>query len=272
MEKQYRFGVLGAGNMGLAIAQGAVRAGLFSPAQALLFNRSAEKRAAHAAKGFAVTDDYTAVYTQCETVVLGIKPQNFDEILPRLAACAPAEKPLVVSIAAGVTCSKIENALGADTPIIRVMPNTPLLLGQGASALVKNAAATQAQLAAIEHLFGTMGVTAVFDREDMLNEVIPYNGSLPAYAYQFIDAFAKSAAQHGIPREQSLPLICKTVIGAAEMVLAGEQTPEALIRAVCSPGGTTIEGVRVFEAHGLDDIVAEASDTCIARAYELGKA
>lgn len=268
--KRYRLGVLGAGNMGLAIAEGAVRAGLFDAADTLLFNRDAARRAVNAAHGFAVTAEYSEVYTCCDTVVLGIKPQNFDEVLAQLAACTPEEKPLLVSIAAGVTFAKLEAALGADTAAIRVMPNTPLLLGEGASALVKNRAATAAQLAEITRLFGTMGVTAVFDEEAMLNEIIPYNGSLPAFVYQFIEAFAKSAEAHGIPQQTALPLICKTVIGSASMVLAGEKTPEALIQAVCSPGGTTIEGVRVLE-QGLDDMVAKACDRCIARAYELGK-
>ena len=134
--KTYRFGVLGAGNMGMAIAEGAVRAGLLTRDQVLLFNRSEEKRAANRARGYAVTDNYTQVYTDCETVLLAVKPQNFDEILPVLGKCG-GEKPLVVSIAAGVTFAKIERALGADTPVIRVMPNTPLMLGEGATELVK---------------------------------------------------------------------------------------------------------------------------------------
>ena len=166
--KTYRFGVLGAGNMGTAIVEGAVRAGLFPPAQALLFNRSAEKREKNREKGFAVTGDYTEVYTACDTVVLGVKPQNFDEILPVLSGCR-CEKPLVVSIAAGITFAKIERALGADTPVVRVMPNTPLMLGEGAAQLVKNAAATQEQLDAVRALFDTMGATAVLDEESMLN-------------------------------------------------------------------------------------------------------
>ena len=129
--KTYRFGVLGAGSMGKTIAAGAVRAGLFRPDEVLLFNRSEEKRAAHAAKGYAVTGDYTEVYAESEIVLLAVKPQNFDEILPNLAKYE-GEKPLVVSIAAGVTFAKLEGALGADTAMIRVMPNTPLMLGEGA--------------------------------------------------------------------------------------------------------------------------------------------
>lgn len=176
--KTYRFGVLGAGSMGKTIAAGAVRAGLFRPDEVLLFNRSEEKRAANRAEGYAVTGDFTEVYTACDTVLLSVKPQNFAEVLPQLAACK-CDKPLVLSIAAGISFAKIEAALGADTPIIRAMPNTPLMLGVGATQLVRNAAASEKQLAAVRSLFDEMGVTTVFDKEDMINEAIPYAGSAP---------------------------------------------------------------------------------------------
>ena len=268
--KQYRFGVLGAGSMGTAIADGAVRAGLFAPAEALLFNRSEEKRGKNRAKGYAVTGDYTEVYTACDMVLLAVKPQNFDEVLPVLAGCA-GEKPLVVSIAAGVTFARMEAALGADTPIIRVMPNTPLMLGEGATQLVKNAAASETQLAQVRALFDTMGVTVVFEKEHMLNEVIPYAGSAPAYLYLFADAMIRSAAEHGVSADDALTLFCQTMIGSAKMLLRRDKTPAELIKAVCSPGGTTIEAMKVHEAHDLYGILAEACDKCIARAYELGK-
>ena len=270
MMKTYRFGVLGAGSMGTAIADGAVRAGLFAPSEVLLFNRSEEKREANRARGYAVTGDYTEVYTACDMVLLAVKPQNFDEILPVLAGCA-GEKPLVISIAAGVTFARMEAALGADTPMIRVMPNTPLMLGEGATQLVKSAAASEAQLAQVRALFDTMGVTVVFEKEHMLNEVIPYAGSAPAYLYTFADAMVQSAVEHGISADDALTLFCQTMIGSAKMLLRRDKTPAELIRAVCSPGGTTIEAMKVLEAHDLYGILAEACDKCIARAYELGK-
>lgn len=269
--KAYKMGILGAGNMGTAIADGAVSAGKVMPEQVLLFNRSEEKREKQAARGFCVTGDFKRVYAECEWVVLGIKPQNFDEILAELAQVNISQKPLLISIAAGITFSKMESALGEDCPIIRVMSNTPLMLGCGASALVKNGAATQGQLEAVRQMFAELGTAAVFECEEMLNEVIPYNGSLPAYVYQFIEAFAKSAESHGIARKDALPLICQTIIGSAHMVMQGEKTPQQLIEAVCSPGGTTVEGVRVLETHNFDGMIAEASDRCIARAYELGR-
>ena len=263
--KTYRFGVLGAGSMGKTIAAGAVRAGLFRPDEVLLFNRSEEKRAANAAEGYAVTGDFTEVYTACDTVLLSVKPQNFAEILPVLAGCK-CEKPLVLSIAAGISFAKIENALGADTPIIRA-----LMLGVGATQLVRNAAASEKQLAAVRRLFDKMGVTTVFDKEDMINEAIPYAGSAPAYIYAYADAMVQSAKKHGIDEQDALQMFCQTMIGAAKMLMQGEKTPAELIRAVCSPGGTTLAGMQVLEERDLYGMVAEACDKCTARAYELGK-
>ena len=259
--KKYRFGVLGAGSMGKTIAAGAVRAGLFRKDEVLLFNRSEEKRAANRAEGYAVTGDFTEVYTESDMVLLSVKPQNFAEVLPVLADCK-CEKPLVLSI---------ENALGADTPIIRAMPNTPLMLGVGATQLVKNAAANEEQLAEVRGLFDAMGVTTVFEREDMINEAIPYAGSAPAYIYAYADAMVQSAKKHGIDEKDALQMFCQTMIGAAKMLMQGDKTPAELIRAVCSPGGTTLAGMQVLEERDLYGMVAEACDKCTARAYELGK-
>ena len=180
-----------------------LRAGLFRPDEVLLFNRSEEKRAANRAEGYAVTGDFTEVYTACDTVLLSVKPQNFAEVLPQLAECK-CDKPLVLSIAAGISFAKIEAALGADTPIIRAMPNTPLMLGVGATQLVRNAAASEKQLAAVRSLFDEMGVTTVFDKEDMINEAIPYAGSAPAYIYAYADAMVQSAKKHGIDEQDAL--------------------------------------------------------------------
>lgn len=292
----YRLGVLGAGTMGMAIAEGAVKAGLFAQTDILLCNRSAEKRAQHAEAGFAVTAHVAPLYTDCEMLLLAVKPQNFAEILPQLAAAASdqaasgstsstgsntarvssisdasvSKKPLIISIAAGVSFARIEATLGADTPIIRVMPNTPLLLGVGATQLVRNAAASEAQLQRVRTLFDAMGITVVFDQETMLNEVIPYAGSAPAYLYAFADAMVQSAKAHGIAEADALTLFAQTMLGSAQMLLQRKQTPAELIQAVCSPGGTTLAGMKVLEDRDFYGLIAAMCDQCIARAYELG--
>ncbi len=268
MSKQYRLGVIGAGNMGMAIAQGMVRAG--TPAsEIILYNRSDEKRKQNAKLGFAVSDDYTKLYMQSEMVLFAVKPQTFPEMLEKLSGLDT--KPLVISIAAGVPFAKMEKALSSDCPIVRCMPNTPLLLGKGATQLVKNKAATNEQLKTVCNIFDTMGVTVVFDDENKLNDVIPFAGSAPAYIYAFTEGMLKSAEKHGINRDDALKLFCQTLIGSAEMMLTGDKTPDELIKAVCSPNGTTLEAMKVLNEYDLYGILAKANDNCIKRAYELGK-
>lgn len=269
--KKYRLGILGAGNMGMAIAEGAVQASFFSASEIALFNRTEEKRTKNAQKGFAVCADMTELYACCDMLLLGIKPQNFDDVLPILRKTETAEKPLIISIAAGVTFSKMEKLLGEDTAIIRVLPNTPLMLGYGATQLAKNEKADDDSLSFVCKLFDTMGITTVFTDEKMLNEAIPYAGSAPAYIYTFADAMIKSAEKHGISQDDALEMFCQTMIGSAKMLLKKDKTPEELISAVCSPGGTTIEAMKVLENHHFYDIISEASDNCIKRAYELGE-
>ncbi len=271
MQKKYKFGILGAGNMGTAIAEGAVKAGLYKPSELLLSSRKEEKRRFFKEKGFAVTGESAEIYTESEIVLISIKPQNFPEVLEKLAECKVKEYPLTVSIAAGIPFSRIEKALGDGVPIVRVMPNTPMKLGKGAAQLVKNRAATDTQLETVRKIFDTMGVTTVFEEERMINEAIPYAGSAPAYIYAFADAMAKSASSHGIDEKEALKMFCRTMEGSAELLLKGDRTPSELIKEVCSPGGTTIEGVRVLEKHGFYDIISEMCDKCISRAYELGK-
>lgn len=269
--KRYRLGILGAGNMGMAIAEGAIKANFFATSEIALFNRTEEKRKLNEKKGFAVFANIAALYAACDILLLGIKPQNFDEVLPILKKTEISEKPLIVSIAAGVTFSKIENLLGDDTAIIRVLPNTPLMLGYGATQLAKNKIATDSDLAFVCKLFNTMGVTTIFNEEKMLNEAIPYAGSAPAYVYTFADAMIQSAKKHGIDENEALKMFCQTLIGSAKMLLQKNKTPKELIHAVCSPGGTTIEAMKVLENHHFYDIISEASDMCIKRAYELGE-
>ncbi len=257
--------------MGTAIAEGAVNAGLYKPEELLLSSRKEDKRKAFTQKGFGVTGEFTEVYEKSEIVVISVKPQNFSEVLSRLSELDVPETPLVVSIAAGVPFSVMEKALGEGLPIVRVMPNTPMKIGKGAAQLVKNRSATDAQLEAVRNIFDTMGVTTVFGEERMINEAIPYAGSAPAYVYAFADAMVQSAKAHGIDEKEALGMFCQTMIGSAELLLKSGKTPDELIKEVCSPGGTTIEGMKVLEERGFYGIISEMCDKCISRAYALGK-
>ena len=266
-----KIGFIGCGNMGKAILGGLIASGQVQPGQIWVYTPSPDKVAALRDQyGINAADSAQEVAQIADIVFGAVKPGIMTKVLGDIASSLNKES-LVVSIAAGVTLEQLARALGHDRKIIRAMPNTPLMLGVGATQLVKNAAASEGQLAAVRSLFDKMGVTTVFDKEDMINEAIPYAGSAPAYIYAYADAMVQSAKKHGIDEQDALQMFCQTMIGAAKMLMQGEKTPAELIRAVCSPGGTTLAGMQVLEERDLYGMVAEACDKCTARAYELGK-
>lgn len=271
MDKKFKIGVIGAGKMGMSIVQGAVLTGLYKKNEIILFNRNEDKRKRNADDGYAVTDDYIDIYKDAEMVIFGIKPQNFDEVMPIVSKISISKKPLVISIAAGISMKYLQGFLGEDCHMIRIMPNTPLLLGKGASAIAKNSVCSDEELQKVLCIFNSIGITVVFNDENKINDIIPANGSAPAYVYYFIDAMVQNAIKHGIERESAIKLICKTFEGAACMVEKTGKTPDQLINDVCSPGGTTIEAIKVLKNAQVNKIIDQASDKCIKRAYELGK-
>ena len=265
--KKYRLGGIGAGNMGGAILQGAVRCGYAAAGEIAVFDMSEQKRQECRDKGYAVLDSERAVYESCGQLLLAVKPQGAPAVLETLAACA--EKPnLLLSIVTGFTTDRLHRALGVK--VVRIMPNTPLLLGVGATALCAGQGVSESELQSAVELFGTMGEAAVID-ESRLNEVIPVNGSSPAFVYYYIDVLARWAQEQGIDYRTALRLAAKTFEGAARMVLSGEDDPQELIRKVCSPGGATLEGMAALEKGGADKTLRAAADACVKRAYELGK-
>lgn len=268
---RYPFGVIGAGEMGMAITSGAVKSGIYRPEQIQLFDHSKEKLRKKQALGYKTAETSQQVYTSCDMVMLAVKPQNFDELMPELAQVQLSAKPLILSVAAGISMRYMETFLGSDCPMVRIMPNTPLMIGEGATALAKNQICTLEQMDKVKQIFDQMGITAVLDHEDQLNDIIPVNGSSPAYVYYFIEAMIRNAVKHGIDADSAKRLICHTFIGSAKLLEQSDQTPAELIDAVCSPGGTTIEAIRWMQKSKLDQIIDEASDRCLKRVYELGK-
>lgn len=267
MNKKYHLGVIGAGNMGMAIANGIVNSGI-SAQKIILFNRSPEKREKHKNLNFSVSDNYVELYEQSEMVLIAVKPQNFSEVLENLSKSKA--NPLVISIAAGITFKTIETTLNKNCPIIRCMPNTPLMINKGATQLVKNSYATNKDLETVCKIFDNMGITTIFDDENKLNDVIPFAGSAPAYIYSFTEGMMISAKKYGIDENEALKLFCQALIGSAQMMLKGDKTPKELKESVCSPNGATIEAMKVFEENNLNKILDTANEKCILRAYELG--
>ena len=262
--------MIGAGNMGMAILNGAISSGAIKASDIAIYDLDAEKQKVCLEKGCAVLSDEGEVYKNCAILLFAVKPQSFETLLTKLSTLRPFEGQIIVTIAAGISIGYIQSYLRQSKKLIRVMPNTPMLIKKGAAFLSKTDAVTDGEFEQVHSIFRSMGVTAVI-REEQMNEIIPVNGSSPAYVYYFINAIAKSAEKMGVDFDTALKLAAATFIGSAEMILQSGKTPEELIKMVCSPGGTTLESIKVFDAHSLYDIIDEACVKCTKRAYEIGK-
>ncbi|MBW7573765.1 pyrroline-5-carboxylate reductase [Caproiciproducens sp. AGMB10547] len=253
-----------------AIINGIVATGTFPAQQIYVFDINPEKCEALKQKaGIQAADSIRQLIEKCNIVFLAVKPQNFAEVL---TAVKPAvnEKILFVSIAAGISTQYIVRSLDCGCPVIRTMPNTPLLIGKGATALSRTANVADEDFQLVLSLFSACGTVTVLD-ESQMNAVISVNSSSPAYIYLFAKAMLDSAVKQGIAADTALQLICQTLEGSAEMLRQPELTPDDLIKMVSSPGGTTLKALDVFYEHHFEQTVDEAMRACTKRAEELGK-
>ncbi len=262
-------GFIGAGNMGFAIMKGAAESEIGKSMQIHAFDTDAEKLHRLAEFGISSCASGTEVLEKCKYVFLAVKPQMFDVVLEQIAP-AVTEDTVLVSIAAGITAEYIRSMTIPNAKVILVMPNTPLLLGAGASALAKSAPTTDEEFAVVRSMFDACGKTAELP-EDKMKEIIAINGSSPAFIYLFAKAFVDYAAKEGIAQETALPLFAQSLIGSAKMLTDSGYSIEELIRMVSSPGGTTLAGLDQLYAGKLEETVDAACTACTKRAYELSR-
>ncbi len=258
---------LGTGKMGTALLQGIVSQGLIPAAAVSVFDSHAPAVAAAQAAlpGIRTAADAVSAVQASEVVLLCVKPAGIVPLITSLQAVK--ESRLFISIAAGVTLKSMEAAAGHHR-VIRVMPNTPALIGQGAAAYACGSTATAADAAAAESLLGAVGtVTRV--AEPLLDAVTGLSGSGPAYVYTFIEALADGGLAEGLTKEQAIQLAAQTVAGAAAMVLQSGLHPAVLRDQVTSPGGTTIAGLAALESRAFRSACIEAVRTATKRAREL---
>ncbi|MFV0401914.1 MAG: pyrroline-5-carboxylate reductase [Oscillospiraceae bacterium] len=260
-----RVGFIGVGNMAGAIIKGILKQGLYRPEEIGLYDVSAEKLKEH--PGCAAFESVPALVAACPMVVLSVKPQVFPEIMP-LVKEGMKRDTVLLSIAAGITAQSIKEAVGFDCKVVLAMPNTPLLLGKGATALARVAPTTKEEFAAAMELFASAGIAEEID-PSLMKEIIPVNGSSPAFVYLFAKVLADSAEQSGIDKQVALRLICQTFIGSAQMLRDSGMGPDELIKMVCSPGGTTIAAMDALYANGFDRALEQAYAACVYRAKEL---
>ena len=209
--------------------------------------------------------------TYAEYIFLAVKPQNFPELLCELKESNISfEGKTFVSIAAGISCESICRNLGQEVAVIRTMPNTPLMIGKGVTALSRNAKVTNNAFEEITNTFAVLGETMILP-ENKMNAVIAATSSAPAYVYHFIDAICKEATAEGIDAPELLTAVCAMVRGSAEMLMSTGKSPEELIKMVTSPKGTTEKAMNVLYEEGFADTVAKAMKACTERAEELSK-
>ena len=263
-----RIGFIGAGNMATAIIKGLI-AQKGSGSFINVFDVSAEKLEEISKLGVNALSSSRDVVKNSDIIVLAVKPQNYAEVLEALKDVVSTDKTFV-SIAAGISINYVQSALGCECPVVRVMPNTPLLLKKGASALCPSGNIGEEDKQIVYDMFAGSGVCE-YITEDHMNEIIAVNGSSPAYSYMFAKAMADYAVSVGIDYDKALNLICATLEGSAAMLKESGDTPDVLIEKVSSKGGTTIEALNKLREHGFTEAIDDAMKACTKRAEELGK-
>lgn len=266
-----RIGFLGAGRMATALAKGWLHAGRVSPSTCQAADPLAAAREAFQRDtGCPAMPDNRAVVAFADLLVLAVKPQTMAAVTAEVRDAVAQRRPLVVSIAAGVSLAQLQASLGAATRLIRVMPNTPCLVGASASAFAAGAHAGSDDVALVQTLLGDVG-RAFRVPETQLDAVTGLSGSGPAFVYLVIEALSDGGVRVGLPRDVATALAAQTVLGAARMVLESGSHPGPLKDAVTSPGGTTIAGLHELERAAVRGAFMSAVEAAARRAAELGQ-
>lgn len=263
-----KIGFIGGGNMAEALVKGLLK-GTF-PAKDIVVSElsDARRQVLRERYGVGVTFDNRDLVETCSVVVLAVKPQNLAEALDDCAGEFNGDK-LLISVLAGVSTEKLAGFFENPPRVVRTMPNTPALVGEGATGLSPGRTATADDLMTARHLFETVGTVQVV-REVQLDAVTGLSGSGPAYVFTIIEALADGGVQQGLARDVAQSLAVQTVLGAARLVQESGEHPASLRDKVCSPGGTAISAVKVLEEKGLRSTLMEAVARAAERSRELG--
>lgn len=262
-----KIGFIGMGNMGKAILSGILKN---FPREEVVFSAKTEatKKMVYKETGVEYADSNAECANRCKYLILAVKPQFYEEVLKEIRYMITPEHVLI-SLAPGKTIDQLKLNLGKDKRIIRVMPNTPAMVGEGMTSIsCRKEEFSSVELDVVEKIFTSCG-KAEFVDEHLINAVVCASGSSPAFAYMFIEALADGAVRCGMPRKQAYMFAAQAVKGAAAMVLESGEHPGALKDRVCSPGGTTIEGVAVLEEYGMRGAVLKASEAVYKKCTQM---
>ena len=259
----YQFGFIGAGNMGFAIMKGLLKDFL---AERITFYERDAQRAKEVAEAAGITAAESSLLCaqSSEYVILAVKPQQLKAAAAEIREGISKEQ-ILVSIAPGVSIADLKGLFGADCRVVRAMPNTPALVGEGMSGVCYGPSLfNEEEQETIRRFFGSFG-RMVLVEEKLIDAVVCVSGSSPAYVYMFLEALADSGVRYGLTRNMAYELAARAVLGSAKMLLETGEHPGCLKDQVCSPGGTTIAAVAALEEHGLRNAVMKACDACYAK-------
>lgn len=265
-----KIGFIGCGNIAGAMITGALKAGAVQPGEVIASAVDQEKLARFAGEcGIWHTASNVEVASHAELLIPAVKPHQYRAVIEEIRG-AVSPHTIVVSIAPGATLAELEEWFGRPVKLVRTMPNTPVTVGEGMTALCRNSEVTPPEMDRVTAFFQSFGMTLEVP-ESQIDAVVAVSGSSPAYVFMMLEAMADAAVLKGLPREHAYLCAAQAVLGAAKMVLQLGEHPAALKDKVCSPVGTTIEAVRVLEEKGFRSALIEAMVACAEKSKTLGR-
>lgn len=263
-----KIGFIGGGNMASAIIGGMVEKKVYAPEQIAASGKDADSlENLHKKYGIEVTADNKEIMEKSDVVFLSVKPQVLPQVIMEIAPLIK-ENQLFVSIAAGKTIEWIENEFNKEIKLVRCMPNTPALVGEGCTGICANAKVSEEELELVKAIFDSCG-TSYQVPEHLMDVVGAVAGSAPAFVFMFMEAMADAAVAGGMPRDMAYKMASQTVLGSGKLMLETGKHPGNLKDMVCSPGGTTICGVKVLEEQGMRGAIMDALDSCIQKSKKI---
>ena len=259
---------IGCGNMGTAMLKGILAKGLVDKSDIMIAEVASEAlKATCDSLGVAGTLDSKEAAKHGDIIVLTVKPQGYEDVIKNIKDDVN-ESQIIVTVAPGKTLAWVAETFGKPMKIIRTMPNTPALVQAGMTGMCANDKVSAEDLKSVVTLFEGFGSVGIVS-ESLMDVVTAVSGSSPAYVFMLIEAMANTATQEGMPPKQAKQFAAQAVLGSARMVLETEESPADLKEKVCSPGGTTIEAVRVLEENEMQKSIAEAMKACIDKSKKL---
>lgn len=263
-----KLGVIGAGNMAKAMVQGMIAQGIYSPGEILLSRR--DEDALNSLKqelGVEITTENIQVAKQAEILLLAVKPQMMEAVIEEIKETVNSHQ-LIITIAAGKSMTWYEECFGKEIKLIRAIPNTPAMVGEGCSAYCVGKLVTKEEEAKAKVIFDSYG-TSFFLAESMMDNFGALAGSGPAFVFMFLEAMADGAVLNGMPRQMAYEIAAQTLLGSAKLAKETGKHPGELKDMVCSPGGTTICGIRTLEEKGMRAALINALNSCVEKSQKL---